>query len=73
LVATPAFADLLGTDVAMLSGLINKFERLLVGDEVTVNLEKTKPKKRNGKRSQRPASRDLMNYIHVSDVNLRVL
>jgi hypothetical protein len=73
LVATPAFADLLGTDVATLSGLIGKFERLLVGDEVTVNLEKTKPKKRNGRKSQRLASRDLMNYIHVSDFNFRVL
>ncbi|KAJ7700190.1 hypothetical protein B0H14DRAFT_2648915 [Mycena olivaceomarginata] len=33
LAATPAFADLLGTDVATLSGLIGKLEQLLVGDE----------------------------------------
>ncbi|KAF8146426.1 hypothetical protein K438DRAFT_1990787 [Mycena galopus ATCC 62051] len=64
LAATPAFADLLGTDVDTLSGLIGKLERLLVSDDVTMNVQKTTPKKRNEKKSQRPASKDLMNHIH---------
>jgi hypothetical protein len=73
LTATPAFADLLGTDVDTLSSLIGKLERLFVSDDVTVNVEKTKPKKRNENKSQRPVNKALVNYIHVSDVNLHVL
>ncbi|KAJ7450349.1 hypothetical protein FB451DRAFT_1410342 [Mycena latifolia] len=64
LAATPAFADLLGTDVDTLSELIGKFEQLLASDNVTVNVEKTTPKKQNVKKSQRPPSKGLMNYIH---------
>ncbi|KAJ6606242.1 hypothetical protein DFH09DRAFT_1299506 [Mycena vulgaris] len=64
LAATPAFADLLGTDVDTLASLIGKFERILISDEVTVNVEKTTPKKRNKKKSQKPMSKDLMNHIH---------
>ncbi|KAJ7456803.1 hypothetical protein B0H11DRAFT_2243966 [Mycena galericulata] len=36
LAATPAFADLLGTDVDTLSGLIGKLERFLISDDVTL-------------------------------------
>jgi hypothetical protein len=71
LAATPAFADLLGTDVATLSGLIGKLEQLLVGDEVTVDVKKATPKKRNKPKS--PASKALVNHINVSDVNLHVV
>ncbi|KAJ7732816.1 hypothetical protein B0H14DRAFT_2639770 [Mycena olivaceomarginata] len=66
LTATPAFADLLGTDVATLSGFIGQLERLLVNDDVTVNLEKTKSKKQKDKKATRPASRVLMTYIHAA-------
>jgi hypothetical protein len=71
LAATPAFADLLGTDVATLSGLIGKLEQLLVGDDVTVDVKKAMPKKRNKPKS--PASKALVNHINVSDVNLHVV
>ncbi|KAJ7256863.1 hypothetical protein B0H12DRAFT_1070638 [Mycena haematopus] len=64
LVATPAFADLLGTDVDTLSGLIDKVERFLhISDNVTVNVEKATPKKRKEKKSQKP-SKEVMNNIH---------
>ncbi|KAJ7860872.1 hypothetical protein B0H14DRAFT_2576431 [Mycena olivaceomarginata] len=58
----PAFADLLGTDVATLSGLIGKLEQLLVGDDVTVDVKKATPKKRNKPKS--PASKALVNRIN---------
>ncbi|KAJ7123791.1 hypothetical protein C8R43DRAFT_958945 [Mycena crocata] len=65
LTATPAFANLLGTDVNMLSSLIGKLEQLLVSHDVTVKVGETKkPKKRNEKKSQRPANKTLMNHIH---------
>ncbi|KAF7372581.1 hypothetical protein MVEN_00120800 [Mycena venus] len=59
LAATPAFADLLGTDVATLSGLIGKLEQLLVSDDVTVNVKKATPKKRNKQKS--PVNKALVN------------
>ncbi|KAJ7334611.1 hypothetical protein DFH08DRAFT_813688 [Mycena albidolilacea] len=59
LAATPAFADLLGTDVATLSGLIGKLEQLLVGNEVMVDVVKATPKKRNKPKSL--ASKALVN------------
>ncbi|KAJ7845870.1 hypothetical protein B0H14DRAFT_2584510 [Mycena olivaceomarginata] len=62
LAATPAFADLLGTDVTTLSGLIGKLEQLLVGDDVTVDVKKATPKKRNKLKS--PASKALVNRIN---------
>ncbi|KAJ7648910.1 hypothetical protein B0H17DRAFT_1147866 [Mycena rosella] len=65
LAATPAFADLLSTDVDTLSSLIDKLERLLeISDDVTVNVKETAPKKRNAKKSQRLANRDLKNHIN---------
>ncbi|KAJ7112189.1 hypothetical protein C8R44DRAFT_741895 [Mycena epipterygia] len=63
LVATPAFANLLGTDIETLSDLIGKVERLLVSDDVTVNVEETTPRKRNEKKYKKPG-KVLLNHIH---------
>ncbi|KAJ6618301.1 hypothetical protein B0H10DRAFT_1947687 [Mycena sp. CBHHK59/15] len=62
LAATPALANLLGTDVDTLSGLIGKLERLL-SDDVTVTAEKTTPKKRIAKKFKKP-DKDLLNHIN---------
>ncbi|KAJ6569320.1 hypothetical protein B0H19DRAFT_1066076 [Mycena capillaripes] len=61
--ANPALANLLGTNVNTLSTLMGKLERLLINDNVTVNVEKATPKKRNNKKPQRPG-KALMNHIH---------
>ncbi len=64
LTATPVFAQLLGTDLDTLTGLIDKLEGLLVGDDVTVNVEKTKNqivKKTTAKTSEKLA-KPLTNY-----------
>ncbi|KAJ7121076.1 hypothetical protein C8R44DRAFT_877387 [Mycena epipterygia] len=63
LVVTPAFANLLGTDIETLSDLIGKVERLLVSDNVTVNVEETTPRKRNEKKYKKPG-KVLLNHIH---------
>ncbi|KAJ6532083.1 hypothetical protein B0H19DRAFT_1081979 [Mycena capillaripes] len=64
LVAMPAFANLLGTDIETLSDLIGKVERLLVSDDVTVNVEETTPRKRNAKKYKKPG-KVLLNHIHA--------
>ncbi|KAJ7429484.1 hypothetical protein B0H11DRAFT_1944742 [Mycena galericulata] len=66
LAATPAFADLLGTDVDTLSSLMDKLERLLISDDVTVKVKTTTPNKRKGKKAQRPENKELKNYINAT-------
>jgi hypothetical protein len=68
LTATPGLADLLGTDIATLSGLVGKLERLLVSDNVTVNVEKTTSKKTTPKKVW--PDTETMHYIHVSFIHL---
>ncbi|KAJ7473911.1 hypothetical protein B0H11DRAFT_1918717 [Mycena galericulata] len=72
LTTTPAFADLLGTDVNTLSELIGKIEQLLVSDDVTVSVEKVeKTTAKKGKKSKRRPSKALMNHIHqVADFQI---
>ncbi|KAJ7642980.1 hypothetical protein DFH06DRAFT_1136958 [Mycena polygramma] len=64
--ATPAFANLLGTDVETLAGVIDQLQLLLKGDGVTLKIKKTTPKKGKSQAatSQKPENRDLKNYIH---------
>ncbi|KAJ7473861.1 hypothetical protein B0H11DRAFT_2236345 [Mycena galericulata] len=66
LAATPAFTDLLGTDVDTLSSLMDKLERLLISDDVTVKVKTTTPNKRKGKKAQRPENKELKNYINAT-------
>lgn len=73
LTATPGLADLLGMDVATLSGLVGKLKRLLVSDDVTVNVEKTTSKKTTPKKTtpkKVQPDTETMHYIHVSFIHL---
>ncbi|KAJ7022264.1 hypothetical protein C8F04DRAFT_1272811 [Mycena alexandri] len=65
LAPTPALANLLGTDLDTLRGLIGKFEKLIVDDDATVTVEGTTPKKRNGKKFKK-LPQSLMNHIHAT-------
>ncbi|KAJ6471838.1 hypothetical protein C8R47DRAFT_1222096 [Mycena vitilis] len=64
--ATPAFANLLGTDVETLAGVMDQLKLLLQGDGVTLKIKKTTPKKGKSQAatSQKPENRDLKNYIN---------
>ncbi|KAJ7711644.1 hypothetical protein B0H16DRAFT_1744989 [Mycena metata] len=69
LVATPALADLLGTDVPTLDDLIGQLKQLLISSGATVDIEKTTPKKGTRSKSKKTADKklpkDLKNYIHA--------
>ncbi|KAJ6459694.1 hypothetical protein DFH09DRAFT_1348902 [Mycena vulgaris] len=70
LAATPALAELLGTDVPTLDGFIGQLERLCISGGVTVNIEETTPKKGNGKnkskkKSDKKLPNELKNYINA--------
>ncbi|KAJ7238891.1 hypothetical protein C8J57DRAFT_1528459 [Mycena rebaudengoi] len=69
LAATPAFAELLGTDVPTLASMIERLERLFVGDDVTMEVAKKTPHtpKKRGKHKQQKSwaeDKDLMRHIH---------
>lgn len=72
LAATPALAELLGTDVPTLGDFIGQLEQLFISGGVTVNIEETTPKKGNGKnkskkKSDKKPPNELKNYINVSE------
>src|ERR1700761_1834270 len=73
LTATPALAELLGTDVETLAPIIRTFEQLVIDPgKVSVTVDAPSPAKRKSKKAAKGkatsvsmGNRDFKNYIHV--------